>query len=472
MLVTLLMSCTSGPELPELGAPEWAGWDGPEPAVVVDRGGGNALGVSATSTATVRYKEAGEERLRIFGVGSDKFRNHELQFDMPAQPRCDQPADAYLEWLSTADGEFRFTERGASPCTKTCVPAMRNAETVKLRVRTSHKPPKDELRDVELRTVYRDPAVLYVPDLGWLLLQTRTRNQASATGPQTPKNSLGDIVAWLSPSGAFDRDVKGPLVVVDDFQAVPDQVHRNWLGVPAVALLDQGTEKHLLVHYAASVPDQPYLDGNDAYPPSEDLRVGAAAKKIPVNALARAFDKPPKGGSAPGQLLGHVNIWVAVGGTAAAPEVVPHGSLYEFPWHAVDPHPLTCEAGLQLFFANLPKGASAAGLGADTGLGVWHASGFDEGVVLSTPEGPHTTRLGLDFVVAPAGANGLSRDQVAPDPETGGEHNRRVFIDPDPVRMSDGSFNVYTGTWDSASLMRFQGDSSLGCRSWKDAFSR
>ncbi|MCP4804142.1 MAG: hypothetical protein GY913_20110 [Proteobacteria bacterium] len=472
MVLSFLFACAGAPEIPKLTPSSSPSWSGPEPALVVERGSAAPVGVSATSTASVRYKEAGVEHLRMFGVGSHTLNSQDLRFDMPPFPQACGPkkAAAYLEWFKADGGEFRYSENVGSPSVKTCVSALDEASTQRVRVRTSHKPMKEEVREVELQARYGGPSVVYVPDLGWVLVMSRIRREAGAKGPQSPSNSLSDVVGWLSPSGAFDRDVKGPVLLVDDFDAVPDQVHRNWLGVPGITLLSGAKEDTLLIHYAASIPQEPYIDGTDAYPPPTDLEVGAAAKTIRIGDLRRAFDGKKKGPpkAAEGEVLGLVRVWVATGGTAAAPEVVSHGSLYEFPWHAVDPQPIVCEKGLQLFFANLPRGASAAGLGADTGLGIWHAAGIDSGVVLKTPSGSRTAVEGVDFVVRPAGSNGLSADQVAP----ASEDVPRVYIDPDPVRMADGSFNVYAGTWDKASLMRFQGPSDLGCRSWKDAFAR
>lgn len=473
MLLTILLSCGSKPDLSGITRAPAASWTGPEPAVVVDRSGSAPVGVAGTSTAAVRYKDGGVERIRMFGMGSDKFRNHELDFDMPGPPQCGpgSRSAAYMELLSSPTTEFRYQEKGANPCSKTCVPSLEDSFGQKIRVRTTHEPPRDETKTVEMRTIYRDPAVVYVPDLGWLMLLTRTRVSADIQGSQNPGNSLGDVVGFLSPSGSFDREVTGPVLLVDDLEAYPNQTFRAWLGVPSAEYVETGTEASLLIYYATSTPEEPVVDGKDKRPTQADRSPGTAAKRIPLTGLTRAFSgRTPEGKAAPGQLLGHVNIWVATGGTAAAPEVVPHDSLYDFTAQPVDPHPLDCEHGLQLFFTNLPFNEPPNARDADDGVGIWHASGIDQGVQLQTPSGTHTARAGADFVVrAPDG--GLSPDQLVPSPGASADTPGRVYIDADPVRMSDGSFTVYTGTWDRASLMRFEGPSELGCRSWKDAFS-
>lgn len=480
-----LLSCSSGVDVsvPDLGSPP--SWTGPEVAVLVKEGESYRPVVS-TSTATFRVSTEGKEQLRMFGVPTPAFFREERRWSSPS-PLTDCPPSTggmgRLESFVGTNGVFRFDGAAQqSPCKSSCIPIQRDAMNWPLVIRDHYAPKRDTVREKAVTVTYRDPSVFPVDGLGWMLVMTRNKVLGDAgQGELLPHESLGDVVGWVAPDPSFSRGTKGPFHLVDDLEARDDLDMRAWLGVPGGVSVGEGKDSWIYLYYATEVPKEPYVDNAAGYS-DEGFLAGASVKRIPPGAVRERAESGPKKWDEgrwngqqviDGQLLGRVRIWVPKQGAIAGGmlEVVPLESLYaDRSWVTADPQPIDCEEGLQLFFANLPLGAKQTDLGPQGGQGLWHASSLPEGAALATPGGTVAAQSGRDFIVARPGSNGISADQLVPDKAHSGEHGARIFIDPDPVRMGDGSFIVFSGTLDRAGVYRFDGTSEAGCRPWQKAF--
>jgi hypothetical protein len=138
----------------------------------------------------------------------------------------------------------------------------------------------------------------------------------------------------------------------------------------------------------------------------------------------------------------------------------------EAPVRMVDPNPVTCEGALHLWFSRLRRGPPN-GQPPSPSEGLWHAAALPEGLPLTDTATGRRFKVehGVDFIVAPPGADGRSANQVGPE---GGAD--RLFIDPDPVRLPDGRWFVYTGSLDRGGFYRFEGTDAEACPAWRAAW--
>ncbi|HJN77987.1 MAG TPA: hypothetical protein QGF58_29005 [Myxococcota bacterium] len=465
MLLLLLCCLPAPPNEPKADPMEWRG---PEPAVVVEVDG-EARAVQGTSTATLRLT-GDVERLQMFGIGSSSLtRASGRDVPGPLAPRTCPPSSketgARLEFfVSGARGEdaydFRFLATDEPLTEGSCIPLIRRGVTWPLTILA-----KEGVETVERKmdVSYSGPSIVSLMHDKYLLLMVRKRSiDDRGLAELRPHDSLGDIVGWVSSDSSFREDVHGPVLVVDDLKARPDLDARAWLGVPGGVALDED----IYVYYATVFPEETFVDER----PAAAARPGASVRHIQLEDLSALFDKEPKPESAwgrrtglPGKELGLVRIWATVPGGAEEREVQPMEALYP-DWRVADPQPASCREGVQLYFANVPDSAreSEATQG---GWGLWRASSFPDNVVLKTPSGPYRTVFGRDFVVRVDADRGTP-DYVQPDAASSG----RVFVDPDPVRVSDGRWLVYAGSLDATALWRFEGSHELGCRSWRSAW--
>ena len=349
---------------------------------------------------------------------------------------------------------------------------------VELDVRTRYRPwPGHQTQRHTLQVRYGDPDYVELPDgQGSLLLRSRIMKSAEdQTMGATPGNSISDVVAWWSPDDRFDHSgVRGPFLLVDGLQARPGLQVRSWLGVPA-AVVDDGD---LYVYYASEATDPPFLDsaqGADL----EGFEGGIAAKRIKLSRLLQEVESAGPAGTldptswshkdaVPGKLLGPIRVWAAIAGKEDGHVVEPLITRVPGDNKVVDPDPVRCEAGLQLFLTLLPEGPINQRAGKYHGL--WHTTALPKGTRLTVGGVTMRTTPGRDFIVAPVDSEG-SADLLSPAPSASHPLSQ-VFLDPDAVRLPDGSWLVYGGSSDSSGLWRFSGTDAEACAAWDQAWDR
>lgn len=226
-----------------------------------------------------------------------------------------------------------------------------------------------------------------------------------------------------------------------------------------------------------------------ARPDPNRLASGVAVKRFAwADLLARLeAPAPPEAsweavGALPGELLGRVRVWAAVG---AEGEARPFEAAYDGATvRLADPAPFSCADRPALFVAAINGFGPFAKGGAWGGHGVWRAAGLPTGTTIcAVADGlgactPTPTVQGRDFVVA-AGATS-SPDRIVGSDAAG------LYLDPDPVRLPYGRVRVAIGNLgapegpgtspsndaNDAELTWFTGAPVDACRPWTEAWRR
>lgn len=383
-------------------------------------------------------------------------------------------------------------------------------------------------------TVYeliKDVHVVELPGLGWLMVAARYIYDATTTTVDA-SSSMGQIIAWWSPNEDFhSRGLVGPFLLVDGAQCVSDdQALRLWVGVPSVAVVDDGVGSYDLYLYyqvescglgqrGAAVTSLLYDDIEPADYQSETNALGVdstralgvawgaiGVKRLALETLMSAVSDELLGADTwtdeaawrpssalDGDLLGLVRLWFADNSGTAEPgalSVRPFFTQYdEESVHFADAVGTTCghaprTLGLWLVAnasshpdAQPIKEAVAADPATGTtgtrgsGHGLWRGRGLPTGALLADGSTSITelSILGRDFVFAPIDAStNLSPDQIAESTSS------NILLDPDPVQLADGSWWCMAGAIGSSGMGNTQAWAGLpsdGCASWVGAFA-
>ncbi|MES2641705.1 MAG: hypothetical protein V4850_19590 [Myxococcota bacterium] len=223
-----------------------------------------------------------------------------------------------------------------------------------------------------------------------------------------------------------------------------------------------------------------------ARPAPDGLASGVAVKRFAWAELLARLEAPAPPeedweavGALPGELLGRVRVWAAVGaeGEARRFEAAYDGATVRL----ADPAPFACADRPALFLAAINGFGPFADGGAWGGHGVWRAAGLPAGEsICAVADGLHActptpTVEGRDFVVAAGAAS--SPDRLVGSSAAG------LYVDPDPVRLPFGRVRVAIGNLgapdgpgttptNDAELTWFTGAPVDACRPWTEAWRR
>jgi hypothetical protein len=478
-------------------------------------------GVKTTSTSTVRLPALNLGRgvktndLRMFGV--DRNQVDELG---PAPTPWLLGAGSAWTQVETGDpdkwtqeflaGNSETRQFDLTNIYGTAVPKFKYGQTWSYeQVVVADGVTSVEIISRDFTVSYKDMSIVELPDGSYLMLLGRYRLEGtdSTDRPQPgSSNSLGDIVAWVSPDLTFAGDqVVGPFLVVDSLDAIPSGTVRLWLGVPG-GVVDP-VRQELLVYYVAEsnevAGDRPAVPFADAYGElkvytdalaSAGFERGIFLKRIPLATLqarvadelaspTRFTDESQVWSDAPdvrvvpdlfgfgraaaleGTLAGRVQISTGdsvnlLGGPTFEEYFDGGGDPAQIPAVA-DPQPVWSSTGrLTLYFAAIGAlGFDGNAVSTTSGHGLWRAS-----VVPGS--------AGAAFVVSVQRERLRFTDQIAT------ADSDALLLDPDPVELDDGTWLVFAGQQaaNSGPLLVYTGwardgdpdpgDPLLGTRTW------
>lgn len=376
----------------------------------------------------------------------------------------------------------------------------------------------------ELKVTYRDPQVIELPSQkGYLMVLARylhegAEGQEKSEITADQNNSRSQIVVWWCDNAKFTgHALVGPMVLVDDLQSwQEEQFFRLWVGVPGIALVDR--EVYGLTFYVYYVLETTELgyggsghcdslhddisedDYDDAIAGLGALwgtfKPGIACKRFTWDQLMGAIEEEKDTGptyrtkqemflphmALEGDLLGLCNFWFADG---------TYDSTYDFKTPTLSvtsffdvfsdgcvrfaaPHPLTCglsQTGLSLYAAVTMKDQAYGDCGPTapsstdpgTGHGLWRGRAAPHGRWISVSGSLNKSILGRDFLFTRLVGN-QSADMIAASADD------KLWIDPGPVQLEDGSFWVMAGIKDLEAdigeITAFRGDRRDGCGGW------
>lgn len=318
---------------------------------------------------------------------------------------------------------------------------------------------------------YKDAFVLWVDSIArWVMLAVRVRTPWSGYGtpppPSGPDTDLSDIVAWSATDPAFTADVKGPYWVVAGLDTTPSYGGRLWLGVPtALQHTDPATlVDYLYVYFVAEPTDLtgvgldtgtypvPTSTSSPAPPPSSIL-----VRKVPASTFALV---PPIGDEAdwearetgladylvPSEWTEEVRIWFAVDYTPY--QALPFSDVFRDA-KPVDPCIVVTDAGFTMFFAtNAVRGGA---ISPKDGHGIWRASSVSDTVSVALADAYTTavtnSEFGIDWIIRGGPRDGSTGMPVLPlaDHVMVSASRTDYVVDPDAVRLEDGTWRVYFG---------------------------
>lgn len=346
-----------------------------------------------------------------------------------------------------------------------------------------------------------------------------------------PGGCYADVVAYWAPDPSFTDGLVGPFLMVHSLDALDFDHRRAWLGVPGGTFVNVDGEDWLYLYYVVEAHDpgagavgaeaaEPVVEEDDphqywqrrtktvvwteaAWDPSASyssynvsrtdtvygpeslapVTRGIAVRRVRLSDLSVAFSGPAVtedcwrtdrrscgwSGVVPGENLGLVRLWMAPERAGGAVRVRAFGSVFPEVREA-DPMPVVCDDGaMALYFSAIGDAPTST-----SGHGVWRAAGLPEGqpfTRLAERPTPYTAIFGVDFVMSaesdPA-RGAVSIDQIVASSGTS------LFIDPDPVRLPDGSVRVFVGEQISnvvQPLLRYDGSAEDACRGWAELFS-